>query len=159
MRAGERAGKGGVILVRVRRLGVALAAGLALTGCTSPSESASADARQACENLGYDSDGSWSGGSDAPTVGDWDAAKWTEVSESINEEVNRAARAAREDRSWDRLSNAVTDFHRLTELRATIENANLAQADRDSAQTQYDALNPPTVVRILQQECRKALAD
>ncbi|MCM1946405.1 hypothetical protein NC315_13600 [Streptomyces sp. G2] len=148
-----------MIVVQVRRLGVVLVAALALAGCASPTESALADAQQACENFGYGSDGSWTGGEDAPTVGDWDAAKWKEVAAELTDTVNIAARAAREDRSWDSLSNAFTDFQKLTVYRGTIENLSMPQADRDAAQAQYDALNPPGVVRTMEQECRKALAD
>ncbi|MEU9705103.1 hypothetical protein [Streptomyces sp. NPDC047981] len=139
---------------------MALVMGLVLTGCASPSETAGADARQTCENLGYN-DASESADEDSSgnATDTWSAGKWAEVAEDLDEEVNRAARAARADRSWDRLSNAVTDFQRLTELKATIENTSLPQADRDAAQAQHEALNGPEVVRAMEQECRKALAD
>ncbi|MFI8296819.1 hypothetical protein ACIGCZ_12805 [Streptomyces nigra] len=112
-----------------------------------------------CTNLGYESgtrdDSSES--SDSGTDG-WDATKWTEVADDFNEEANRAARAAREDRRWDKLSNAVTDFQALAELTAKAKDETLPQYDRDDAQAQIDRLGPQEVVRVLDQECRKAQA-
>ncbi|WP_282703291.1 hypothetical protein [Streptomyces sp. CC219B] len=150
---------GGVILVRIRRLGLGLVAGLVLVSCSSQTDSALADAQQVCTNLGYESgtrDDSTES-SDSGTDG-WDAAKWAEVADDFNEEANRAARAAREDRRWDKLSNAVTDFQALTELTAKAKDETLPQTDRDDAQAQIDRLGPQEVVRVLDQECRKAQA-
>ncbi|MEU2231849.1 hypothetical protein [Streptomyces vietnamensis] len=147
-----------MVLVQVRRLGVILVMGLALTGCmTSPTESASDDARQVCTRIGYEN-GSRSSDVDGSTDTPLGSTKWDEASERFNEHANLAARAARADPRWNDLSNAVTDIQRLAELSSTIENLTMPQADRDAAQAQKDAMNPPEVVRSLDQECRKAQA-
>ncbi|MFC8464778.1 hypothetical protein [Streptomyces sp. NPDC057250] len=133
--------------------------GLALAGCSSPTDAALTDARQTCTSLGYGGDSKSTATSATSDPSTWDAVKWAELAESTDERADQAARAAREDPRWDRLSNAVTDFHKLTELRGTIENPEVPLADRNAAQAQYDAMNSPGVVRSLEQECRKALAD
>ncbi|MFF4869865.1 hypothetical protein [Streptomyces sp. NPDC000961] len=148
-----------MIVVEVRRLGVVLVAGLALTGCmASPTESALEAARQTCTNLGYE-DGSRSSDDDGSSgTSSWSNEKWAEITEDFNDEANRVARAAREDPRWDNLSNAITDIQRLMELQAKIEDQSLDQVDRDAAQAQKDAMQPQEILRSLDQECRKAMA-
>lgn len=143
----------------VRRLGVSLVVGVALAGCAaSATDTALADVRQACTNLGYKSDGSSGDGSSASSGETWDAAKWSEAADGVDDVANQAARAARADQRWDRLSNAITDLQSMTDLKVDVEDPNLSLADRNNAQAKIDQIGPDGVFRTLDQECRKALA-
>lgn len=147
-------------MVRIRRLGVGLVVGLALAACTSETDTALADARQVCSDLGYEGGSrDESGGSSDGGTADWDSAKWAEAAAGINDTANQAAKAARADQRWDKLSNAVTDFQALTELTAKVKDETLPQYDRDTAQAQVDRLGPHEVIRVLDQECRKVQAE
>ena len=146
-------------MVRIRKLDLGLVAGLALVACSAQGDTALADAQQVCTSLGYESgtlgSSSESSGGDIYT---WDADKWAKAADASNDVANQAARAARGDRRWDKLSNAVTDFQRLIELAARARDESLPQADRDDAQAQIDQTGPQEVVRSIRQECRKAQA-
>ncbi len=148
---------GGGILVGIRRLGVALVAGLALVSCSSQTDTALADAQQVCTDLGYEN-GASDRSDDSSAVDGWTSAEWDEAEADLNDTANRAARAARADRRWDRLSNAVTDLQAGAEPLAKIKDETLPQYDRDAAQAELDRLNPTEVLRVLDQECRKAQA-
>ncbi|MFM9641530.1 hypothetical protein [Streptomyces turgidiscabies] len=145
-----------MILVLVRRVGIALVAGVALAACASGTDSALADAQQACTDMGFE-DGK-SVESDGSSVGKQSADEWAEDAADYDEIADQVARAAREDRRWDRLSNAVTDFQGAIEQMVTVADESLPQADRDAAQAAIDRLDVQQIGRVVNQECRKIQA-
>ncbi|MGW4434348.1 hypothetical protein ACWELO_00910 [Streptomyces sp. NPDC004596] len=146
-------------MVRIRRYALGFSAGLALAACSSQTDSALADAQQVCTDLGYENGTSdRANGSSGSSIDDWSSGEWAEAEAKLNDIANRAARAAREDRRWDRLSNAVTDLVAGAGPLAKVKDETLPQYDRDAAQAELDRINPKKVLRALDQECRKVQA-
>lgn len=142
--------------MRIRRLGLGLVAGAALVACSAQGSTALADVRQACTDMGFE-DGK-STESDGSSVGEQSADEWAEDAADYDEIADQVARAAREDRRWDRLSNALTDFQAVMEQMVTVTDESLPQVDRDAAQAQIDRLDVQEIGRIVNQECRKIQA-
>lgn len=141
--------------VRVQAGIVAVCAVMTLTACTSGAHAALADAQQACADLGY-VDGKIKSSETDDSDDPWSASEWAETADGYDATADRAARAARADARWNRLSNAITDFQAMTEQMAIVENTTLPQSDRDAAQVQLDQLDLNAMTRTIDQECRKA---
>ncbi|MBE4761336.1 hypothetical protein [Streptomyces caniscabiei] len=82
----------------------------------------------------------------------------TEYAEGLDEAVNQAAKAARLDQRWDRLSNSITDGQEWFRQVGIAKDVTLSEDERDIAQQQADQLDSDEIVRVMRQECRKALA-
>ncbi|MGW3829157.1 hypothetical protein ACWEAF_45050 [Streptomyces sp. NPDC005071] len=140
----------------VRRLVLALLAGVALAACTSTADASLADARQACTDMGFENGKSVESDDDSDSL--QTAAQWKETADDYDKTANLLARAAREDRRWDSLSNAVTDFQAMMDAAATSEDSSQPQADRDAAKAELDQMDSNATFRVIAQECRKAQA-
>lgn len=73
---------------------------------------------------------------------------------AVDDQVERAARAARLDARWDRLSNAWTNVQAAYRAKAATLVSDTPAANEALARLDFAGSS-----QIVQQECRKALAD
>lgn len=143
--------------MKARTVALILLVGVAAIACTPNQEDeALSDVRQVCIDLGYGDDESEDSSDDSGTT---TSAEWEELADAVDEVANQAARAARLDRRWDRLSNAVTDGQALAEEMAIASDETQPVFDRNTAQEQVDQLDPDGILQVMRQECRKAQAE
>lgn len=139
--------------MKTRTVALLVVVGVCAIACTpSQEDEALSDARQACIDLGYGDDDS-SSDEEATT-----SAEWTEFADALDGIADQAARAARTDRRWDRLSNAVTDGQEFSEQLSIATDETQPISDRNTAQERADQLDGARIYRVLNQECRKAQA-
>lgn len=144
--------------MKARIVALVLVVGVAAIACApNQGEDALSDARQVCIDFGYGDDESEESSDD--NTGTTTSADLAELTDGMDKLVNQAARAARLDRRWDRLSNTVTDIQEWAEQTTTALDDTQPELDRDSAKTQADKLDPSNLRRVMRQECRKALAE
>lgn len=130
-----------------------LAVGVFTISCTSNQEDAVRDVRAVCIDIGFDGKGPEdSTDNDSPTTPE----EITKYADNLDDDVNRAARAARLDQRWDRFSNALTDGQEWFRQSAIESDGTRPESERNAAQEQADQLDGFT--DVLRQECRKALA-
>ncbi|MFF3604159.1 hypothetical protein [Streptomyces sp. NPDC002463] len=130
---------------------LALVAGSLVVSCASSQEEARAHAAKACADYGYGRESS--DGSERETT--VDEYRKLGADDSVADE---AALAARKDSRWDRLSNAMTDSQEFLKQAAIASDETLPQEERDAARAAIERLNGESLIRTVEQECRKATA-
>lgn len=141
--------------MKARIVALVLVVGVAAIACTPNQEDEGLrDARQVCIDFGLGDDESEDSSDDSG-----DTMSTEELADGLDELANQAARAARLDRRWDRLSNTVTDMQEWAEKMAITEDEAQPQSDRDTAQQEADRLDSSRLLQVVRQECRKALAE
>lgn len=142
--------------MKAQTVALMLVVGVAAIACTPNQEDeALSDVREVCTDLGFDERDS-----DDPSgiTGFMNSTEATEYAEGLDEAVNQAAKAARLDQRWDRLSNSITDGQEWFRQVGIAKDVTLSEDERDIAQQQADQLDSDEIVRVMRQECRKALA-
>ncbi|MDX3541620.1 hypothetical protein PV729_09275 [Streptomyces europaeiscabiei] len=142
--------------MKTRALALMMLVGVAAIACTPNQEDeALNDARQVCIDLGFDNEDSEDSSDDDEQM---TSGELTEYSDNLDEEVDQAARAARLDQRWDRLSNAVTDSQEWFRQLSISEDGLRSVDERNIAQERAAKLDSDEIVNVIRQECRKALA-
>lgn len=142
--------------MRIHSVALLVVVGVAAIACTPSQENeALRDAQQVCIDLGYGNGGSGDSSSDE---GDITSTEWSELALDLNGIADQAARAARSDQRWNRLSNSVTDALLWAEQMSIATGPYTSDSERNSAQVQADAIDYLQTARVLKQECRKAQA-
>lgn len=125
------------------------------TACTSQQDKALDDARYVCNAFGYPEDKTSVPMNDATS---WSADQWDDAASHLNDLVNRAARAAQQDARWNLLSNAFTELQVFAEQQAILADPARGPVSHAAAQSRINQMNSPETLRVLKQECLKAVA-
>ncbi|MET7720702.1 hypothetical protein [Streptomyces mirabilis] len=129
---------------------------MALAGCSSAGDDALAEARKACADMGFKhGKAPDSASADGSTL---TADDWAKKADAYNGIANRLAHAAGQDRRWDRLSNAVTDYQAASVQAAIAADEGKSFQERTAAAQEVASYDVPSIIRTTAQECRKAQA-
>ncbi|MFC9620025.1 hypothetical protein ACFTXM_08520 [Streptomyces sp. NPDC056930] len=138
--------------------GRALPMGLILvlaTACVTPEDKALEDAQAACVYLGLPQN---RGADNKPDETEWSTGRWKEAGDDLDATVKQAARAAQQDARWNSLSNEITKMQEWADQNAIATDPDSTAEQRAAAQAVLAGINGPESVRILKQECLKAVA-